>query len=190
MVTGLIAMNRNNRQLAHRNEVLVKENQRLRDELGELSVDDETQLHAIRTSSGEKLEWAWRVWIPEGHEYRLRGDGGQIPKEGWPHEGGTNYLRDAGEHVIRYRILKDPRDGKWYGSLSTRGGSVGKDHHEWVEWGSSTSTTGGVGTVTEAFPNDRDDIVELCRHRVSQKNSTSKIEDPAAGFVIWLERDK
>ena len=189
MATGLISMNSRNQELAQRNESLVQENRRLRDELGELSIDDDTKLHAIRTSSGEGLEWAWRIWIPAGHQYRLRGDGGLIPKEGWPREGGTMYLRDAGEHVIRYRIVQDPRDGKWYGSLSTRSGSVGKDHHEWVEWRSSTSQTAGVSSVTQAFPDTRD-IVELCRHRVSQASSTSKIEDPAAGFVIWLERQK
>ncbi len=190
MVVGLITLNRNNRKLADRNKALTKENQRLRDELGELSVDDDTQLHAIQTSGGEDLEWEWRVWVPKGHEYRLRGDGGRIPKEGWPTEGGTIFLRTAGEYVIRYRIFRDPRNDKWYGSLSTRGGSVGKDLQEWVEWGSSTSRGSGVGATTQAFSNDKDKIVELCRHLVSQQESTDKIEDPASGFVIWLERMK
>ena len=190
MVVALVALNRNNRRLASRNEALTSENRRLRDELGELSIDDATQLHAIQTSGGENLEWVWRVWIPEGHEYRLRSDGGVIPKEGWPSEGGTMFLRAAGEHVIRYRILRDPRVDKWYGSLSTRGGSVGRDQHEWVEWGSSKSTTGGVGATTQVFPNDKDKIVELGRHLVSQEKSTDKIEDPAVGFLIWLERAK
>ena len=84
MVTGLVSMNSRNRELARRNESLTQENRRLRDELGELSIDDDTKLHAIRTSSGEGLEWAWRIWIPEGHEYRLRGHGGLVSKEGWP----------------------------------------------------------------------------------------------------------
>lgn len=190
MAIGLVALNRQNQQLAARNEVLSRMNQQLRDELGELSIGDETQLHAIRTKNGEGLEWEWRVWIPEGHEYRLRGDGGEIPEQGWLQRGGTIYLRKAGEQVIRYRIYKDPREGKWYGKLSTRSGSVGKDPHPWVDWGSTTTTTSGVGNTTRAFPNDGDDIVELCRHRVSQQGSTNKMEDPAAGFLIWLERQK
>ncbi len=190
MFVGLFAMNRNNQHLAMRNELLEKENKRLRNELGELSIDDETQLHAIRTASGESLEWAWRLWIPEGHEYKLRGDGGKIAKNGWPNEGGTMFLRDAGELVVRYRITQDPRDGKWYGSLSTRSGSVGKDSQEWVTWKSTSSTTSGIGATTEAFAESRDTVVELCRHLVSQENSSSKIEDPASGFVIWLERIK
>ena len=53
---------------------------------------------------------------------------------------------------------------------------------------SLTSTTSGVGTVTVAFSEDNDSVVELCRHRVSQKESTGEIEDLAEGFVVWLER--
>ncbi len=188
MAMSLIVMYLNNRDLMLRNHTLAKENRRLRDELGSLTVDDVTQLHAIETSSGEQFDWTWRVWIPEGKEYRLRGEGGQVPKAGWPEYGGTMYLRDPGEHVIHYRISRDPRDGKWYGKLLTRGGSVGGDHHQWVEWQSSTSTTSGVGTVTVAFSEDNDSVVELCRHRVSQKDSTGEIEDLAEGFVVWLER--
>lgn len=190
MAFGLVGMNLKVATLTARIQGLVAENLRLRDELGELSIDDETQLHAIRTASGEELEWAWRIWRPEGHEYKLRVDGGSVPKSGYPTEGGTFYLRDPGEMVVRYRIARDPRDEKWYGSLSTRGGSVGSDRQDWVEWSSTTSTTSGVGTTTRSFSEDDDQTVELCRHMVSQQKSSSKIEDPAAGFVIWMERIK
>ena len=190
MVAALVSLQRHNRQLAQRNAQLRDENLRLRNELGELSVEDPTQLHAIRTSNGEGLQWEWRIWIPEGHVYLLRGSGGMVPEEGWPQEGGTIYLRDSGEQVIRYRIVKDPRNDKWYGSLSTRSGSVGKDLQEWVDWGSTSSRTSGVGSVSRAFPNAEDGIIELCRHRVTQRDSSNKIEENAAGFVIWLERQK
>ncbi len=185
MAVGFSALIDKNRRLAAVNAALVKENQRLRDEAGELSIDDKSQLHAMRIPTDNYLEWAWRIWIPEGREYRLRSFGGKVPKEGWPQHGGTMWMRSPGEQVVRYRILRDPRDGHWYGSLSTRGGSVGKDRQVWVGWDSRTSTTGGIGATTEAYPPDQ--TVEICRHRVSQADSSDQIEDPAAGFVIWLQ---
>ena len=96
------------------------------------------------------------------------------------------YLRESGEHVVRYRIRRDPRDGRWNGSTHTQAGSVGKDHQPWVEWSSRTSTGGGVGASTRSYETDQQ--VEIIRHRVSEKaNSSANIEDPAAGFMIWLE---
>jgi hypothetical protein len=178
----------NNRGLAQRNQSLEKENRRLRDEVGELSIEDESQLHAIRLPNKDYFEWTWRIWIPRGRGYRVRCVDGKIPAEGWPEGtgGGTITLREPGEHVVRYRVLGDPKDGRHYGSLSTRSASVGKNAHPWVEWPSQTSTTDGVGTTTRAFPTT-EPRVELCRHRVSQASSSTDIEDPAAGFLIWLE---
>ena len=94
------------------------------------------------------------------------------------------YLREPGEHVIRYLIRRN-REGRWFGSLHTPIGSVGSDHHPWVEWSSLTSTSGGVGSSTRSY--ETDEQVEIIRHRVSQANDTANIEDPAAGFVVWLE---
>lgn len=34
------------------------------------------------------------------------------------------------------------------------------------------------------------ETVELCRHRVSQAGPSLDIEDPAAGFLTWLEAAK
>jgi hypothetical protein len=186
MMVSLLVSTGNNRRLARINESLVAENRRLRDEVGELAIDDESRLHAIRTSADSYLEWTWRVWIPNGRKYRLRCVGRDVPGEGWPSgRGGTIMQLPTGEQVIQYRIRRDPKDDRFYGSLSTRGGSVGKDAHPWVKWPSRTSTTGGVGTTTRSY--EADQIVELCRHRVSQADSSEDIEDPSAGFLIWFE---
>ena len=159
---------------------------RLRNEVGALNIEDPTKLHAIRIDTDSELEWKWRVWVPEGASYRLRASGGPVPKAGYPRAGGTMYLRAPGAHVIRYRIRRDPRDGRWQGSLHTRTGAVGKDHQPWVEWPSRSSTSAGVGPRTRSFAIDRQ--VELIRYRVSeQADRSADIEDPAAGFMIWLE---
>lgn len=165
---------------------LRKEVARLRDEVGELNLGDRSQLHAIRVDTDNELEWKWRVWIPPGTVYRVRAHGGPVAKEGFPGDGGTVYIHDSGEHMIRYRVRFDPKDNRWEGALETRGASVGADDQPWVEWPSKSSTSEGVGKTTQAFKSDQP--VLLIRHRVSKATSSSAIEDPAAGFMIWLER--
>jgi hypothetical protein len=160
----------------------------LRNEVGRISVDDPTKLHAIRVDTADELTWKWRIWVPENRVYVIRCFGQEVPKDGFPSEGGSIWLREPGEHVIQYRIERDRRDDKWYGQLETVSGSVGKDLQPWVSWSSKTSTSGGVGNTTRSF--DADERVELIRHRVSQSGDSTKIEDPAAGFMIWLEPAK
>jgi hypothetical protein len=178
----------NTYRIAQRNRLLETENRRLRDEVGELSVDDDSRLHIIRVDTKNEFEWAWRVWVPEGRSYRLRVIGDRIPKQGFRDDGGTTFLREPGEHFVRYRIGRDPRDNRWSGTLSTRGAGISSTGGEWVEWGSRTATTDGVGPTTETFPPGQ--RVLLARHRVSQAKSSSDIEDPSAGFLIWLEPGK
>ena len=175
----------NSYRVAQRNRLLEAENRRLRDEVGELSVEDESRLHAIRAATNHDFEWAWRVWILEGHTYRLRVVGDRIPRQGFPDDGGTTILREPGEHFVRYRIQRDPRDNRWIGILSTRVATSTRTSGDWVEWSSRTGTTEGVGATTEVIaPGER---TVLARHRVSQAKSSSDIEDPSAGFLIWLE---
>ena len=186
LVTTIIALSITVAMLYREVGPLREEVARLRDEVGELDIDDHTKLHAIRVDTEDELEWKWRIWLPVGVSYRLRAYGGQIPTDGYPLDGGTIYLREPGEHVVRYLIRRDRRDGRWNGSLHTRSGSVGKDHQPWVEWSSTSSTGSGVGSTTQSFESDQQ--VEIIRHRVSRTaNSSSTIEDPAAGFLIWLE---
>lgn len=158
---------------------------RLRDEVGELNVQDPTKTCAIEVETDNRLVWKWRVWVPEGAGYKVRGHGGPVSKEGYPTDGGTMWIREPGEHVIRYVIQKDPRDGKWKGGLHANSGHVGSDHQEWVDWKSYSSTSGGVGKTTHVF--EPDEVIELIRFRASQVNNSSKIEDPAPGFLVWLE---
>jgi hypothetical protein len=165
---------------------LREEVRRLRDEMGVLVVDDPTKVNAIQVNTRDDLTWKWRVWIPKGGTYVIRSFGDDIPKEGFPQQGGTMPIHEPGEYVIGYEIDRDRANGGWYGKTTLAGtGSVGKDHQPWVEWTSKTSTGGGVPETAQTYePGER---IELMRHRVSQVRDSTKIEDPSAGFMIWLE---
>jgi hypothetical protein len=154
-----------------------------------LVVEDPTKVNAIRVDSRDDYTWKWRVWIPEGNKYAIRAFADGIPEKGFPDNGGTIWVHEPGEHVITYEINRDRSDGKWYGKSVLNGsGSVGRDAQPWVEWSSRTSTGGGVSTNAQTFePGKR---IELIRHRVSQVNDSSKMENETAGFMIWLEPTK
>lgn len=158
----------------------------LRDEVGRLSIDDPAKFHAIRVRSDNDYLWKWRVWVPEGREYRIYLATEDIPKEGYPQSQGMITLDHAGESWIEYRIAKDPNSNNWMDKLSTPSGSVGSSSQPWVTWGSHVSTGAGVSYKTEVSEPNK--TVLLARERVSKKaKSSDKIEDPSAGFMIWLE---
>jgi hypothetical protein len=162
---------------------------RLRNEMGVLVVDDPTKIHAIQVNTRDELTWKWRVWIPPGRKCVIRAFSDGIPKKGFPQQGGSLFIHEPGEHMIGYEIDRDRINGKWYGKTTLAGtGSVGKDDQPWVEWTTKTSTSGGVPTDVRTFESDQ--RVELIRFRISQTSDSSKIEDPSAGFMIWLEPTK
>lgn len=159
---------------------------RLRAEVGELDVRDKSKIHAIQVPSGSKLEWKWRIWIPEGVSYQMRAVGEDVPQEGFPEFGGTTYLREPGEQVIRYVIERDPKRGGWAGKLVYDGGSLGSDEQPWVEWSSWSAGGHGVGDSTKVFePGER---ILIARRRYTNENDPPKSPyDPLPGFMIWLE---
>lgn len=176
---------------------------RLRKELGELRVDDPSKLQAIRVETDNELEWKWRVWIPEGTVYRVRSHGDYSLPRGYPQGGGTVYLREAGEHVLRYVIRRDSRDDRWYGTMQAGPTGVGKDLQSWVQWKNYSSTSSGVGTVTETFDLKQPvEIFRLCVTQekdaaakggsgsetgVAERNEAATDDNRTDGFMIWLE---
>ena len=165
---------------------LRQEVRKLRDEVGHLSISDPTKLHAIQVNASEELTWKWRLWIPDNGRYRLRCSEGEIPKSGFPSSGITLESFKSGENWIEYRIRSDPKSGKMHGSMRMLGFRAGGDSHDWVSWPRKMSAINGVTHKTRLFVPGRN--VELIRLRVSQDaKKMDDIEDPAAGFMIWLE---
>jgi hypothetical protein len=159
---------------------------RLRDEVGALSVDDPTKPCAIRVRTKDEYTWKWRVWIPEGREYRLKYSGEQIPKNGIPQSHGSITLSDPGEIWIEYRISPNPQSEQWSDKLYTPNAAVGSAMQKWVKWTRRTTTNEGISYTTQVTEPGK--IIVLNRERVSQTAAdSSRIEDPSAGFMIWLE---
>jgi heme/copper-type cytochrome/quinol oxidase subunit 2 len=161
-----------------------EEMRRLRNEVGHLSIEDETKVHAIAVPT-DGVTWKWRIWIPEGAHYELHSASENIPKSGVPQNTGMQTIGASGEHRVEYQIRIDPRTGKWMDKCSLDTGSVGSSQQDWVDWTKRMTTNEGVFESTKVFePKER---VVLRRFRVGQVSSSSQIPDPSAGFMIWLE---
>jgi hypothetical protein len=165
---------------------LRSEVRKLRNEVGPLSIEDESKFHAVRAPSHDEYTWRWRIWIPAGQKYRVTYVGEKIPASGLSTPRVNATLSESGEHVVEYRIRPDVRSGVWSDLLRAGNVGVGSSQQEWVSWKQKTSTTAGVGESTQNF--EPGEPIVLARHRVSQTaNDSGSIEDPSAGFLIWLE---
>jgi hypothetical protein len=186
LMTTIVALGVTVYLLQQRVAPLEAEVKRLRDEVGELNIQDPSKLHAIQVQTDNQLEWKWRIYVPEGVSYAVRSYGNQIPEDNFPQWGGTMYLREPGEHVLRYVIRYDPEGDRWEGSLQMKSGSVGSHHQPWVTWKGRGSTSSGVGMTTQVFEPDKRVLITRRRYE-DDSNPPAKPTDPLPGFMIWLE---
>lgn len=158
----------------------------LRNETGRLSIDDPSKPHVVQVRTNDEFTWKWRVWIPAGRAYRIQLAVQDIPKKGYPKTQGMILLDEPGEMWIEYRIAPSPGSENWMDKLTTSSGSVGSSSQPWVKWSRRTGIGEGVGHTTQVFEPATD--ILITRERVSQKAiSSDQLEDPSAGFMIWLE---
>jgi hypothetical protein len=173
-------------RLWHEVRPLRAEVRRLRDEVGALSIDDPKKVYAIQVRTTPDYIWKWRVWVPEGRTYLLKYAGENIPNAGIPKPNGSITVNTIGETWVQFNISPEAAATRWAGSLQTPGGSVGGASQDWVKWKRQVSSGESVVHATKEFEPDK--VIVLARHRVSEKaTSSNQVEDPSAGFMIWLE---
>lgn len=171
---------------------LRQELRRLRDEVGELSVDDATKIHAMEVRTNDPLMWKFRVWVPAGQKAVAKARWGDVPRVGFPQPKSSVYL-NPGEQWVTYCVKHSPSLDSWSVALeSATGGSAEtiQKNDRWWRWPESAGVWGeGVQNTTGVFKDDQDALV-LKRWRVADtKNSDDfKKMQTTAGFMIWVER--
>lgn len=171
---------------------LRKETRRLRDEVGELSIEDDTKIHAIEVRTRDPLTWKFRVWVPQGQKVKVRARWGDVPRTGVP-EAKAGFDLNEGENWVTYRVNRGQDEDEWYVELESAYSGVGQKIQEkerWWQWPKSAGIWGeGVQHSTGAFDDDQDTFI-LKRWRVAitlNSDDFKKMETPD-GFMIWLER--
>jgi hypothetical protein len=94
--------------------------QRLRDELGVLTIDDPTRFYVRYDPLSDDLVWRWRIYVPPG-AFSSRLSGGGIPETGTKVTGGGGGTNaNPGEYTITARVERGPL-GRWRVTLSGPG---------------------------------------------------------------------
>lgn len=173
------------------------ENKRLRDELGELTVEDDTAVNLIAVPTTEQNTWRWRTYVPVDVKLRIGiTDAGAIPLPGTEVGAEENvvYFDDplpVGETLVEAKLYRGV-DGVWTVSVRTSDATMNcalrKGEHAWLDGSAFFRTRYGS---TKARTIDSDKVIPLLRHVVvkhdSIKSPTSK---PNPGIMIWLEPAK
>lgn len=82
---------------------------------GYLVVDDPTKIQVTSTSTGVRGLWRFQVHLPEGRDYRMCYQIGDIPKEGTPERTGRTHKRDLGPGKVdlSFHLHHDHEDEWW-----------------------------------------------------------------------------
>jgi hypothetical protein len=175
---------------------LRKEVRRLRDEMGVLTVEDPTRLHAIEVRTKDEMIWKWRVWIPERAKTVLKLSWGSVPLDGYRTAADiTTDELAPGEQWITVTVRKAAGIDKWQCVLERSPGSaiflpISEDK-QWFLTPNYDMVSGGVGTKTRMDDaEDGRNTFLLKRHRVQLKRKPVRAlddPDPLPGFMLWLE---
>lgn len=171
---------------------LREETRRLRDEVGELSIEDDAKIHAIEVRTKDPLTWKFRVWVPKGQKVKVRSRWGDVPRTGVP-EAKAGVDLDEGEHWVTYRVQHSPNENSWGVILESVDSGTGQEIPEkerWWQWPEPAAIWGeGVQHMTGTFDEDQEPFI-LKRWRVANTDDSDDFKkmEITAGFIIWLEQ--
>jgi hypothetical protein len=168
----------------------------LRKAIGQLSIDDASQVHAIAVPSLDSLTWRWRVWIPQGRDVTLHYQCGNVPRKGVPSKRNSVTLPSGEQSITLSAMQTGIRASDIEVTLDTSGGLVGESTHSRDRWllGSKedsyrTAFEGVPWTTYVASENEK--VIVLKRFRVGEEMSgeeLSQSDELTPGFIVWLEQ--
>lgn len=162
----------------------------LRDQVGVLTIEDESKLHAIRVLSDADFTWKWRVWIPNGKPRAVYWMWGDVSKDGVPRRSSWAPL-NPGEEQLLTLTAKRLDDGKsWVSHLRTARQVSTLSVPDAAFAVPNSATLRGVERMTEIAANDGQPFV-LGRYRVAAESQKKLLEKdvPLPGFLIWIEQE-
>jgi hypothetical protein len=85
----------------------------LRNEVGLLSIEDKSKLHAIEVRTNQDLFWKWRIWVPEGMKAKLKFFCGHAPLKGYPAATAVKDQLRSGEQWVSISFQKITGTDDW-----------------------------------------------------------------------------
>ncbi len=168
----------------------------LRKAIGQLSIEDESKLHAMAVPTLQDLTWSWRVWIPQGRPVTLHYQWGNVPRKGVPSKRNSVTLPPGEQSIWLNAMQRGVRRSEIEVTLDTSGGMVGDSTRSNDRWlmdfiGDSNSKVfeGVPWSTYVAAENEK--VIVLRRFRVGEEISSeelNQLEELTPGFIVWLER--
>jgi hypothetical protein len=178
----------------------------LRNETGNLTVDDRSKVHVIALDSDEQNSWRWRMFVPKGRKYSLNISAESIPKDDVPPQaqmaGYSNepYWERENEVLVTAK-LRQLDDGNWRLSVSPRigdsknqmAGAALQIPKEKLQWMTEVSATDGrvAGSNGVKIFKASEPIILLQRRPCERQpdGSYQPSPNPMPGFMIWLKEE-
>lgn len=171
----------------------------LREETGQLLVDDPTKLQAIEIETYNDWAWKWRVWVPPETGWIVGTKVKEIPPKGeFPAVSGLTlrHMKEGRETLITARIETKPT-GELRCAIACEGVTtyepIAPEEAKWLLEGLRGSSFNGVGSTIRVAESGTP--FTLLRKRVFYQSATGSIPpipEPNAtdGLLIWLEEQK
>lgn len=173
---------------------------KLRNEVGELTVDDPELPHAIRIPTYDDTSFRWRLHLPTGKKFVLRcAASTSIPARGLP-------LMESGEYFMSWEFDSTRSDTDWIQAIAfdkdrqgdwrlvlSRGSErrsvtrlLPDEMQGWLEEEHSPALIiAGQGTTVSAKPGEP--LILLWQLRRKIVSDGPEIVEPTTGVVVWIE---
>ncbi len=189
--------------LGQRSQKAESELHQLRNEVGQLSVKDPTQFHAIAVDSAEPDTWQWRVFVPKGHRYSWNIAYTNIPQDGVPRPEMTgisneSYSDTANEVLVTARLRGSKEDG-WRLSVNSKigdsknqmSGASAVIPDEKMKWRREIPAKDGrvLGRHGQVSVSPKGPIILLQERacKAMPSGDYRPVPEPQPGFVVWLD---
>ncbi len=201
LLTALLVVGMSHYVTSRRLDATQAELRKANNDLGQLTVDDASQLHAISLPTFQHQQWRWRVQLPPGPRYRLRWLVDNVPQDGVPQAPRANQveLLDSyakpvvtGEPFILTLALTKDAAGKasLTCALPDRSSTIPfKDQPAWsdgdsgIGWSTWTAGMQGTESVDKTAP------LMLLRYRRGKEvpGGWTVETNPTEGIAVWIE---
>ncbi len=185
----------------------------LRDEVGQLTIDDPERLHSIEVDTGESDHWRWRVYIPQKGNYGVHCFSDYVPSQGIPKNQGTGgwHSLSPGEHRFDMRLVRVESDAdrdvlkvrftRPNGGISNF--TLYEVQHDWIfnekVKNGPLFASQTLGMKTKSFDPKEQMVLLRLRARMPKIRSQDangkviswshvEITEPCEGLMIWIDQ--
>ena len=168
---------------------------RLRAELGYLTIGDRSKVNVLMHNSDDENHWKWRVYLPPGKNWNLCFGLGEVPLRGFEGVRHSATTTQSGEYTIEARFDRDENGQRRF--VVSRNGvktaiAFPDEEFQRLKAAGHSATTLGASQTQQFDPTGPIELIRLRQHRVVPGSSPGlptsvSSDEPEFGFVIWLE---